>query len=433
MVRPRLFADYHCVVLMLIFEEYPDLAWVEAAEVFNLVLRDQRTEAPRTEHVLVNEWHHRNHDRSVEWEAHRALANPDDWTPAIAAALREYRNHPDRPLITPPSQSRSGYNQEMRLAIHLLMKDKSLKGNPKLRIFNALFADRMDRLMTKDGFSAEYTRRKRKAGLKEKAAMEAVASGTSKRKHSEIDAKPTPFEQWQSILRESKTPQDLEAMNDLKNKIEELKGVETYPEPAVREEPLYDPTENVGHWRFVNDVDEEWARIQLGGQVPGMPARPTAADVQRHRLQWARAERFAYRLRHIRIVPASPEDEAEANATTQEVADVGFNVHLVVQPVARRPGQWRFATDGDEDRAAVRLGGVSGMPLHPSAWEVRQYWLREYGAGRDAALMEGIYVEYVYNTRADEPSEPELTNTPRGLTDVWRAATREFHEYLEKK
>jgi hypothetical protein len=82
-----------------------------------------------------------------------------------------------------------------------------------------------------------------------------------------------------------------------------------------KDPPIYDPNEDVGRWRYLTPYDENLAHTRLDQQIPGMPAHPSAEDVQRYRFQWDAAMWLDEFTRDVNIVPVravvSEDDEDE--------------------------------------------------------------------------------------------------------------------------
>ena len=450
------FTDDHRVVLMMLRERNPRLAWSRVAEIFNIVFHNDHNEAPRTEKTLQQNMTHRKGAQKAVWDLAAAdVTSRNRWTPAIAAAESELAN-PNRTPITPMSEPNLNWDYERRLGSHILMESKTLSLQRRVKIFNIIFrafiADQKAKPLSKTAFQGQYLKEKRRA---EKVAGVGPQKPPAKSKKY-VMKKPTSAQDWQRILQVPQTEQDLAKRAELKAEIdkarktlgwvseeeveesdekmseEEASEDEWEDGPFDEEEPIaYDPSENVGRWAFVNDVEDGYqATVNLGQQRPGMPARPGAEDIQRFREQHRRAgrsERMTDGINIVRVPNQAANQSAAQSAIQSDAQSASDSAAQSViqptnattqpdsQPAAPVAGHWRFRTDADQAKA------ISNFGPDITAWQVRQRSLRELAACHTGGIAASIDVHYVRNTDSSQPSDPHYDFSPESLMIMYKA------------
>jgi hypothetical protein len=312
MAGGNFYSDDERVVLMLIFERHADLTWPEATRVFNTVLNHQI----RTEGSLVSAWYaRRNGDQQEAWNRLRddpqtgpGLATRQHWLQVIDTAVEQLGRPSKKPQRPPHAQ----WSHDMRLVLSLLVQDTSLDPKKRTRVFNALFqnvlAEQGVAPVSRNALSSQWGLRNKKR-KEDEESQQAESTKLSVPPHWQriiygphTEEHQADVVKWEEKIKEQKvilgysphqassekSHQDegeADVALEEEEEEEEEEGMHVHEPQRNQGEPSVDPSEDVGNWRFGTWYDWNQARHNLGGQVAGMPATPSAEDVQRLRRQ----------------------------------------------------------------------------------------------------------------------------------------------------
>jgi hypothetical protein len=329
-----------------------DLTWSQVAEIFNIVFRNNCDEPPRTMKILQKYMSLRKQDQKAVWDAAEAdLTRRNRWAPAIDAATRELSSNPNRAPITPGSEATLQWDYKTRLGLFPLMTDRPLGPRGRTRIFNTIFQAFLAQQKVKPLSQAALIAQWDKLKHSTERAEEIGPQQTPVKSKKYAMKRTTASQDWQKILQASqselveelqkeidglKLPQtagrDLgnnDDQDDVKESDIEDEGeadeLETEGEADEHEprgnqgEPTFNPNENVGDWHFGTWYDWNQARVNIGGQLSGMPAEPSAEDIRRLRVQIRRDGRFDTWTQGINIY-SGPETVIWADVTPDPLA-----------------------------------------------------------------------------------------------------------------